>query len=40
MASASGTATLSGVEPGDDVFLGGSPGFTLLAQMLVQISLS
>ena len=28
MASASGTATLSGVEPGDDVFLGGSPGFT------------
>ena len=27
MASASGTATLSGVEPGDDV-LGGSPGFT------------
>ena len=28
MASASGTATLSGVEPGDDVFLGGSPVFT------------
>ena len=27
MASASGTATLS-VEPGDDVFLGGSPVFT------------
>ena len=36
MASASGTATLSGVEPGDDVILGGSPVFLLQVLKLEQ----